>query len=274
MKKCLIIARNTFREAIRDRILYLIAVFAIVIIVMSKALGWVSVERDAEIIGDLSLFAISLLCLVLAIFVGTGLIYKELDKRTIYTILSKPVERWQFVIGKYLGLVLVISLMALGMEVFLILFLGLQGYLPSGEALRVFLYALILIHGEIFIITAVAITLSLITSPVLSAVLTLVVWLAGNSSQELVNLANTFALLAEDGDQKFLVFGEKVSRAVYVVTPHLNYFSEFKRYAFWPDPRALAEIDMLTVGGRMGYAVAYAGVMLCVSVLIFRRRSF
>jgi hypothetical protein len=274
MNKTLVIARNTFREAIRDRILYLILVFAVALILFSRALGWVSVGVDAEVILDVSLFAISALSLVVAIFVGTGLIYKELDKRTIYTILSKPVDRWHFVLGKYLGLTFTLMLVALAMEVFLVVFLWTQGFLPGGDGLRMLWYSLLLIHGEIIIVTAVAITLSLITNPVLSAVLTLVVWVAGNASDELANLGDTLGELARTEGESGFELTRPLVRGIYCLTPHLNYFSETKRLVSWPDPEAIAQITAATAGGRMLYAIAYAGVLLCISVWWFRRRSF
>lgn len=274
MNKCLIVARNTFREAIRDRILYLIGVFAVVVIVLSKAIAWVSVNQDADVIIDISLAAISLFSVVIAVFVGTGLIFKELDKRTIYTILSKPVERWQFVVGKYLGLAMVISLVALLMELFFVLFMAVQqGYLPTGDQQRMLVYALILVHGEILIVTAVAIFFSLLTSPILSAVLTLIVWVAGNSSNELLNLGATFRDLAADDGQIYLLM-EKFTFGLYCVTPHLNYFSEVKYFVSWNDPEAIAGITFSLVAMRMAYAVCYASVLLALSVLAFRRRSF
>ena len=274
MRTSLIIARNTFRETIRDRILYLLAVFAAVVIVLSKALGWVSVEQDQQIISDLSLLAISLFCVIIAVFVGTGLIYKELDKRTIYTILSRPVHRWEFVLGKYLGLTFTICLMAVLMELFFLGFLAVLGYFPEGDGLRLTLWALLLIHGEIVIITAVALTLSLLASPILSAVLTLVVWLAGNASQEIMYLSGTMQELGEQSGQQIYGLLAWVSRGIYCITPHLNYFSEVKSFAVWPGAHAAAEITLLTVGGRLLYALGYCVVLLCISVLLFRRRSF
>jgi ABC-type transport system involved in multi-copper enzyme maturation permease subunit len=274
MRASFIIARNTFRETIRDRILYLLLVFAGVVIVLSKALGWVSVEHDQQIISDLSLLAISLFCVTIAVFVGTGLIYKEMDKRTIYTILSRPVHRWQFVLGKYLGLTFTICLMAVLMELFFLGFLAMLGCLPRGESLRLTLWALLLIHGEIMIVTAVALTLSLLASPILSAVLTMVVWLAGNASQEIMFLSHTLTELGEQTGQRLYDVLAWMSRVVYCITPHLNYFSEVKSYAVWPGAHAAGEVTLLFVGGRLLYALAYCLVLLCISVLLFRRRSF
>lgn len=122
MGKVLQIAKNTFRESIRDKILYVIAFFAAVMMVASVALGWISATDQLQIVQDFSLAILSFFGALMAVFVGTGLIYKEIDKRTIYTILSKPVRRWQFLLGKYLGLLAVLSLAMIGMLVVSMLF--------------------------------------------------------------------------------------------------------------------------------------------------------
>src|SRR5208283_3951625 len=102
----LAIALNTFREAVRDKILYVLLVFGILMILVSRAIGWVSFGGENKIMTDIGLAAIWMFSGMVSIFIGTGLIYKEIDKRTIYTVLAKPAERWQFLAGKYLGLLL------------------------------------------------------------------------------------------------------------------------------------------------------------------------
>ena len=103
------IATNTYREAIRDKILYLLLVFGALSIASSKLLGFISIGDDLKIIVDISLASISLFGALIAIFVGTSLVYKEVDKRTIYTIISRPIDRYEFILGKYLGLVMLIA---------------------------------------------------------------------------------------------------------------------------------------------------------------------
>src|SRR5437762_1447660 len=100
------IALNTFHEAIRDKILYVLVIFGVLMILVSRAIGWVSFGGETKVMTDIGLSAIWIFSGMVSIFIGTGLIYKEIDKRTIYTILSKPAERWQFLAGKYLGLLL------------------------------------------------------------------------------------------------------------------------------------------------------------------------
>ncbi len=120
--KIKVIALNTFREAIRDRILYLLFFFAAVALVFSRLLAVLTVGDRVKIIKDVGLASISLFGVLMAIMVGTGLVYKEIDKKTIYTLLSKPIQRWQFLLGKFFGLVLTLFIMILAMSlIFLVI---------------------------------------------------------------------------------------------------------------------------------------------------------
>ena len=164
-----VIALNTFREAVRDKILYAMLVFALVLIGGSLLVAELTIGEYEKIIKDLGLSLISIFGLMIAIFVGIGLVYKEIERKTIYTIASKPVPRWQFLLGKYLGLVLTlaaeVSIMGLGFA----LILQLSG---AGERL-VLLPALWLTFVELLVVTAIAILFSCFSTPTLSALFTL-----------------------------------------------------------------------------------------------------
>src|ERR1700733_7097601 len=101
-----VVAVNTFRESVRDRVLYNLIFFALVMIAAAVIVGKISIGVEHEVIINLGLTAISLFGLVMAIFIGVGLVYKEIEKRTLYSLLAKPVRRWQFLTGKYAGLLL------------------------------------------------------------------------------------------------------------------------------------------------------------------------
>ena len=106
MSKVQAIALNTFKEAVRDRILYAILAFAMAMIASTFVLATIGVGMGPKIIRDVGLGFISIFGVIIAVFIGIGLVHKEIDRRTIYTIVSKPIHRWQFILGKYLGLVL------------------------------------------------------------------------------------------------------------------------------------------------------------------------
>src|SRR5215469_985900 len=101
-----VVAINTFREAVRDRVLYNLIFFALLMIGASILVGQISIGIDRIVIINLGLSSISVFGLVMAIFIGVGLVYKEMERRTLYSLLAKPVRRWQFIVGKYAGLLL------------------------------------------------------------------------------------------------------------------------------------------------------------------------
>ena len=124
MNAILTIAKNTFRETIRDKVLYVILAFAILIIVSTIFFGSISLDQDIKVIIDLGLAGIFLFGIIIAIFIGTNLVHKEIDKRTIFLIFSKPIAKYQFVLGKFLGIAATLLLVTVAMAgVFLILLL-------------------------------------------------------------------------------------------------------------------------------------------------------
>ncbi|MGA1824348.1 MAG: ABC transporter permease, partial [bacterium] len=178
------IAINTFREAIRDRILYNILIFALIIIGLSTVMGNFTIGEARRIILDVGLASISIFGVLIAVFVGIGLVYKEISKKTIYNILSKPVTRYQFLLGKYFGLLLTlfvnVFIMAIG-------FLSILYFLYDVFNLNVFL-AIALIFMELMIITSIAIMFSTFSTPTLSAIFTLSVYVIGHLSHDLIQL--------------------------------------------------------------------------------------
>src|SRR6266498_3588657 len=114
------IAYNTFREAVRDRVLYNLVLFALLIVGASIIFGQVSIEINRIVLINLGLTAISLFGIVIAIFIGIGLVSKEIDKKTLYTVLSRPAQRWEFIAGKFFGLAgtLVVNTLLMAIGVF------------------------------------------------------------------------------------------------------------------------------------------------------------
>src|SRR3981081_1389444 len=117
------IASNTFREAVRDRVLYNLIAFALLLSGAAILVGQISIEIEKLVVINLGLTAVSLFGVVIAIFIGIGLVSKEIEKRTLYTVLSRPVRRWEFVVGKFFGLTgtLVVNTLFMAIGVFLAL---------------------------------------------------------------------------------------------------------------------------------------------------------
>ena len=251
------IARNAFREAVRDRVLYNLVLFVLLLIAGAIFLGELSAGQEAKIIVDLGLSAMLLFGAFIAIFVGVGLVYKEIERRTLYAILSKPIGRGQFLFGKYLGLclTLLINVLVMGIGLSLALIYVKRGWDPL--ALKIW-PAIFLIYFELMIITAVALLFSSFSSPALSALLTFFIFIIGHFSADLKGLANTSSSAAAR-----LLF-----RAFYYLMPNLNNFSEITpaAHGITPDP---ASFGLATV-----YTVVYAGVLLAAATLIFSRRNF
>ena len=250
------IARNTFREAVRDRVLYNLIVFALLLIGSAIFIGELSGGQEIKIVTDLGLSAMLLFGVFIAIFVGVGLVYKEIERRTLYAILSKPIGREQFLFGKYLGLnlTLLINVALMGVGVTLALVYVRRGW--DSSLLRIW-PAILLIYVELLIATAVAPVFSSFSSPALSALLTFFMFIIGHFSDDLQSLANS----AGTAPARWLF------RTLYYLLPNLSNYSVITATAHGvlPEPRAVFAV--------IAYALAYIVALLCVAALIFRRRN-
>ncbi|HYO62254.1 MAG TPA: ABC transporter permease [Pyrinomonadaceae bacterium] len=251
------IARNTFRESVRDKVLYNLVFFVLLLTGAAIFLGDLTSAQEFKIIVDLGLSATLLFGAFIAVFVGVGLVYKEIERRTIYAIFSKPVGRGEFLLGKYLGLclTLLVNLAVMGAGVTLALVYVRRPTDPS--ALCVW-PALLLIYAELTIITAVALLFSSFSSPALSALLSFLVFIIGHFSADLKAFASA---LGTAGAQ--WLFG-----ALYYLLPNLSNYSLITPTAHGHVP------DAGLLAAALLYAVLYNAVLLAASTLIFRRRNF
>ena len=248
------IALNTFREAVRDRILYAILIFALVMLAGSTILVTISVGGEVKIIKDLGLACISIFGTLIAIFLGIGLVSKEIERRTLYTIITKPIHRYQFILGKYLGLVLTllvnVAVMALGL-------LGLAYLWEGVSSLRLFL-AVLFIFLELMLVTALALLFSAFSSPTLSAIFTLSLFVAGHLSGDLRLFAARFGGAVT----------KLSAETLYFLLPNLSRlnFKDQAVHGFGVD------------GGSMGlsflYAIFYIAALVLAAMAIFERRDF
>src|SRR5271169_2586842 len=173
-----VVAINTFREAVRDRVLYNLIFFALMMIGAAILVGQISIGIERLVIINLGLAAISVFGIVMAIFIGVGLVYKEIDKRTLYTLLAKPIRRWEFLLGKYAGLLLTLTVntafMTLGLAAALF-YVGWR-FERSDTSILVAIYFILL---EFALVTALALFFSCFTSPMLSTLYTLGIYITG-----------------------------------------------------------------------------------------------
>ena len=251
------IARNTFREAVRDRVLYNLVLFVLLLTAAAIFIGELSGGQERKIIVDLGLSAMLLFGVFIAIFVGVGLVYKEIERRTIYAIFSKPVGRGEFLLGKYLGLclTLLVNVVVMGLGVSLALAYVAKGWDPLILTLWP---AVLMIYMELMLITALALLFSSFSSPALSALLTFCIFIIGHFSADLKSLATS---LGSTGAR--LLFG-----GLYYLLPNLSNYSFITPAAHG---RAPAPGFILSTGL---YAVVYIAVILTAATLVFSRRNF
>jgi ABC-type transport system involved in multi-copper enzyme maturation permease subunit len=246
---------NTFREAIRDKVLYNLVFFALLVMGASVVIGNMTLGETIKIILDLSLAAMSVFGLLIAIFVGIGLVHKEIQRRTLYMLLARPISRRNFVIGKYLGLMLVIALNVAIMTAALLALMAL--YSPGAMNGGIFV-AVLLILVELMVVTAVAVLFSTFSTPTLSAMLTLGVWVIGRFSSDLVE----FARKTEDPVARALVTG------VHYVLPNLEKF-DVKHLVVYN-----IAIEPAYVAGAVVYGLLYIAFLIGLAAVIFERRDF
>lgn len=253
--KILIIARNTFREAVRDRVLYNLVLFVLLLTAAAIFLGELTAGHEARTIVNFGLSAMLVFGAFIAIFVGVGLVSKEIEKRTVYAIFAKPVARGEFLIGKYLGLcaTLAANVALMGLGVMLALF-----YVGGGALAGAIWWAIFLIFWQLAILTAVAILFSSFSSPNLSAALTFFVFIIGHFSTSLRDFADT---LGSAGAKILFNF-------LFYFLPNLTYFSFISQAAHGKTPL------FSHVFGAVVYGVVYITLLLSAAVLIFSRRNF
>ncbi|HKY32174.1 MAG TPA: ABC transporter permease [Candidatus Polarisedimenticolia bacterium] len=253
MRKTLAIAANTFREAIRDRILYLLLAFAILMMGASRILSLLTVGAEEKIVKDIGLASLSLFGVATAIFVGVGLVFKEIERRTVYTLVSKPISRSQFILGKYVGLVMVLAVnLSIMTGVFYALLLW-KGWMDAGIT-----RAVVLIFVELLLVTAIAIFFSSFSTPILSSLFTVTVYVIGHLSWGLLLL----------GDRIQGAAGKALCRVLYHVLPNLDALN-VKGLVVHGDPVPAARMLHASL-----YGVSYTVVVLGLAVLVFRKRDF
>jgi ABC-type transport system involved in multi-copper enzyme maturation permease subunit len=253
----LAIARNTFREAVRDRVLYNLVLFVMLLTGAAIFIGELSGGQERKIIVDLGLSAMLLFGVFIAIFVGVGLVYKEIERRTIYAIFSKPVGRGEFLVGKYLGLclTLLVNVLVMGLGVCLALLYVNRGWDPLIISIWP---SILLIYFELTIVTAVALLFSSFSSPALSALLTFLIFIIGHFSADLKNLSAS----APSAATRWLL------ATLYYILPNLaNYsFIAGAAHGHSPDPTRLLAATI--------FAAVFVTVLLASATLVFSRRNF
>jgi Cu-processing system permease protein len=307
MLRMIAVAVNTFREAVRDRVLNGMLGVALCVLVLSLALGELALDQQRRIVLDIGLASISLFSVVMSVFLGSSLLYKEIERKTLYVILPKPIRRHEFLLGKYFGIALTVFVFVaimgavqlhvstfqarvdlhwLAVElVGLLALLGVGMYkardrtavlvpwaaiaLASSSLIAVhsdidvspILYALLLVMGEVLMLSAVALVFSAFSTPFLTALFTTGVWIVGRSADLMISM-------------KGRTLPVELREALQVV---VHFWPNFN--LFVPGRNALASHatdanPIAYVLSSMGYSLLYSGVLLAAAAHIFRRRDF
>lgn len=261
------IAVATFRESVRDRVLYNLVGFALLVIGASLLIGQLTAGQDVKIIKDLGLAAMAIFGLFIAIFIGIGLVSKEVERRSIYSVIAKPVRRSELVVGKYLGLALTI---AINIAVMAAVWYAVLVYMSWSETAAFkeawerpaadprMLIAVYLLFVQLLLLIAIALFFSTFSSPMLSAVFAFGLYIAGHFSADLKN----FDLAVGDSPVRYL------TTMLYYVLPNMAIF-DVKNAVVHGQPIPAGYVLTTSV-----YAVAYVVTLLAGAVWIFSRRDF
>jgi ABC-type transport system involved in multi-copper enzyme maturation permease subunit len=257
MRRVASIALHTFKESVRERVLYNLIMFALLLIGAAILFGSISVGIEQIILVNLGLSSISIFGLLMAIFIGIGLVWKEIERRSIYSVLSKPVRRAEFIIGKYFGLLLtlVINTAIMTAGFYAALFYQ-KRHLSSADLLV--LEAVYFILLQLALVVGLALFFSCISTPVLSAVFTFCLYVIGNLSAD----------IRWFGQETGSAVIERLTTALYYLLPNFGDFNVIAQVAHGE------KIPGYILVSNSLYALLYATILVSGAILVFEEREF
>ena len=288
-----LIAQNTFREALRDRTLYALVFFALLMLLASLALGWVSASDQWQVVQHFSLLVASFFGALAAAFLGGRLLHREIERRTLYTVLAKPVHRWQVVVGKYLGLAGVLGVMSVGMGLAAAAASGWAAFNTPGDVdwttridAGLFVRAAGLVYMETLVVAALAVFFGSAAGSFLSALLSFTLYLVGQKTATLRWMLESFRPAREsiahlsgehltDTVSSMYWFLKPVTWVLYYTLPDLAHFGLRNRVVVGPPPTG-GTAERLWLDGEVQqavvYGVGYIAAVLLLSCWTFSRR--
>jgi ABC-type transport system involved in multi-copper enzyme maturation permease subunit len=249
------VATNGFREVMRDRIFFAIGFYALIMLAAWQLLPEISGAAQNKILADVGPASASLLGVVIAIFVGTGLINKEIEKRTVFVLVTKPISSAEFIIGKHLGLSAVLGILVIGMTAIYLMMLNLA---HIDYQLKPLLLTSFFLFLELCLITAAALLFGVFTSSLLATLLTFSLYLVGHLSESMVKLAG---VTKNPGFQK-------LTDNLYLVLPDLSRLDLKNDAVYGIVPQTS------TLFTNAIYALVYTAALLLVTTVVFSRREF
>jgi Cu-processing system permease protein len=256
VKRVGVVALNTFREAVRDRVLYNLVLFALVMMAAAILVGQISIDIEQVVIVTLGLSAISVIGLLIAVFIGVGLVSKEIDKRTLYVLLAKPLRRWEFLTGKFAGLVftLAVNTAAMAAALFLALYYVKHSLERADIAVLVAVYFILL---KLALVVALAMLFSCFTTPLLAILFTAGLYIAGLFVHEMRGLQAGLIDPALSGLLRWISY----------VLPNFENFDVMGAAAHG------RVIPATLIAENTLYAALYCAIVLSVAMAIFSQRN-
>ena len=251
------IALHTFKESVRERVLYSLIIFALLLIGAAILFGMISVGIEQIILVNLGLSSISVFGLLMAIFLGIGLVSKEIERQTIYSILSKPVSRAEFIIGKYFGLMLTLAVNSAIMTAgfYLALFYE-KRHLERGDLAA--LGAVYFILLQLALVVGLALLFSCVSTPILSAVFTVCLYVSGN-------LLRDIRWFGQESQSPIL---DRATQVIYFALPNFGDFNVISSTAHGQ------RIPGYVLASNSLYALLYVTVLISAAILVFEEREF
>ncbi len=263
-----LVAYHVFKESVRDKVLYNLVLFAVLMITASFLIGQLTAGQDIKIIKDLGLAASSVFGLFIAVFIGVGLVWKEVDRRSVYALLVKPIRREAFIVGKFFGLALTLAVNLFVMMVALYAVLAVMAWsqpalarsaaveAPSVDPMLAKVYILIFVH--LLLVTAIALFFSTFSSPMLSAALTFGLYVVGHFNDDLAHFETVLQSPA----------AALLAKALYYALPNLAPF-DIKSAVVHGQPVSWGYIALTS-----GYGLLYVTAVVLLATRIFARRDF
>ncbi len=248
-----VLALNTFREAVRDKVLHSIFFFASATIVLSLVLREITIGDQAKVVRSIAQGGIDMFASIIAIFLGISLIWKELEKKTIYTILSKPIPRWMFVFGKYLGLQMTIIVEVMLMSTLYVVLMLIQQSFPP----IVFFVSIALLLVELMLLSAWAILFSAYSAPTTASAFTLAVFVIGH-------LADDIWVFGSQSEHPII---QELSAGLYWILPNFEVLSIREQAVHG------VAVPWEQAFFSAGYGLCYTALVMIAAVLIFQRRD-
>lgn len=248
------IALNTFKEAVRNKVFYLLVVLGVTTALSSQIISMLTIGDKVKVLKDVGLASIDFFCVLIAVFTGINLVYKEIDKKTLYNIISKPISRSSFILGKFLGLALtlLVALVSMAAIFFVFLWLSSGGFDPG-----ILLY-FFLLYLQLLIITSISLVFSSFSTPILSSIFTISLYLIGQVTW-------TF----NEFKDKLVKPLEKITAYIfYYILPNLEKFNIKNAVVM------KAELDGYLILTAIFYGLGYTAALLLLAVIIFNKKEF